>query len=160
MTCAACSSRVQRTLERAEGVSAANVNLMTGGATVEYDPGVTSPERLVETILDRPDWGLIAFHAVVPQFAGTESVLLATGILGATVMPHVIFLHSGLMQGRIRTNDPVKLKKLREAIPAGRMAKPREIAEVVAFLADDAPSYITATTFFVDGGIMHASPGL
>jgi Cu+-exporting ATPase len=50
MTCAACSSRVQRTLERAEGVSSANVNLMTGGATVEYDPGVTSPERLVETI--------------------------------------------------------------------------------------------------------------
>ena len=50
MTCAACSSRVQRTLERAEGVSSANVNLMTGGATVEYDPGVTSPKRLVETI--------------------------------------------------------------------------------------------------------------
>jgi Cu+-exporting ATPase len=50
MTCAACSSRVQRTLERAQGVSSANVNLMTGGATVAYDPAVTSPERLVETI--------------------------------------------------------------------------------------------------------------
>ena len=56
--------------------------------------------------------------------------------------------------------DPVKLKKLREAIPAGRMAKPREIAEVVAFLADDAPSYMTATTVIVDGGMMQASPGL
>jgi Cu+-exporting ATPase len=50
MTCAACSSRVQRTLERAQGVSSANENLMTGGATVEYDPTVTSPDRLVETI--------------------------------------------------------------------------------------------------------------
>jgi Cu+-exporting ATPase len=50
MTCAACSSRVQRTLERSQGVSSANVNLMTGGATVAYDPAVTSPERLVETI--------------------------------------------------------------------------------------------------------------
>jgi P-type Cu+ transporter len=50
MTCAACSSRVQRTLERTRGVSSANVNLMTGGATVEYDPAVTSPERLVEII--------------------------------------------------------------------------------------------------------------
>ena len=50
MTCAACSGRVQRTLERAEGVRSANVNLMTGGATVAYDPAVTSPERLAETI--------------------------------------------------------------------------------------------------------------
>ena len=38
----------------------------------------------------------------VPGFAGTESILLATGILGATVMPHVIYLHSALTQNRIR----------------------------------------------------------
>ena len=50
MTCAACSGRVQRSLERADGVRSANVNLMTGGATVAYDPTVTSPERLGETI--------------------------------------------------------------------------------------------------------------
>jgi Cu+-exporting ATPase len=50
MTCAACSGRVQRTLEQTSGVASANVNLMTGAATVAYDPGVTSPERLVETI--------------------------------------------------------------------------------------------------------------
>ncbi|MGN6392781.1 MAG: heavy metal translocating P-type ATPase [Gemmatimonadales bacterium] len=50
MTCAACSGRVQRSLERADGVRSANVNLMTGGATVAYDPAVTSPDRLVETI--------------------------------------------------------------------------------------------------------------
>ena len=50
MTCAACSARVQRTLERTEGVASANVNLMTGAATVAYDPAVVSPERLVETI--------------------------------------------------------------------------------------------------------------
>ncbi|MBA3496051.1 MAG: copper-translocating P-type ATPase [Gemmatimonadales bacterium] len=50
MTCAACSGRVQRALERAPGVASANVNLITGAATVAYDPGVTSPERLVDTI--------------------------------------------------------------------------------------------------------------
>jgi P-type Cu+ transporter len=50
MTCAACSGRVQRTLEQAGGVTSANVNLMTGAATVAYDPAVTSPARLVETI--------------------------------------------------------------------------------------------------------------
>ncbi|MFL5461337.1 MAG: heavy metal translocating P-type ATPase, partial [Gemmatimonadales bacterium] len=63
MTCAACSARIQRTLERREGVSAANVNLMTGGATVTYDPAATTPEALVQAIratgygaeLPRPD---------------------------------------------------------------------------------------------------------
>ncbi len=55
---------------------------------------------------------MIAFHAVVPQFSGTESILLASGILGATVMPHVIFLHSALTQGRIVTRSPQLLKKL------------------------------------------------
>jgi len=48
-----------------------------------------------------PPLGTVARHAVVPDFAGNESVLLAVGILGATVMPHVIYLHSALMQNRI-----------------------------------------------------------
>jgi P-type Cu+ transporter len=50
MTCAACSGRVQRALEKSPGVSSASVNLMTGAATVQFDPTTTSPERLVETI--------------------------------------------------------------------------------------------------------------
>lgn len=74
--------------------------------------GVIAVCYLIETILDRPAWGEIGYHAVVPMFQGTESVLLATGILGATVMPHVIFLHSALTQGRIVTRDPVQLKRL------------------------------------------------
>jgi glucose 1-dehydrogenase len=57
-------------------------------------------------------------------------------------------------------NDPSALKKLDGAIPLGRMAKPEEIAKVVAFLAGDGASYVTATTVFVDGGIMQSSPGL
>lgn len=61
---------------------------------------------LVETILDKPDWKTLAYHAVVPQFSGAESVLLAAGILGATVMPHVIFLHSSLTQDRIVIERP------------------------------------------------------
>jgi Cu+-exporting ATPase len=50
MTCAACSGRVQRALEKAPGVQGAAVNLMMKSATVDFDPGVTSAERLVETI--------------------------------------------------------------------------------------------------------------
>ena len=56
--------------------------------------------------------------------------------------------------------DPALLKELDAAIPLGRMAKPEEIGSVVAFLAGDGASYITATTIFTDGGIMQSSPGL
>lgn len=56
--------------------------------------------------------------------------------------------------------DPALMKKLDSAIPLGRMAKPEEIAKVVAFLCGDGASYITAATVFVDGGLMHQSPGL
>ncbi len=74
--------------------------------------GVIALSYLLETILDRPDWNLIFYHTVVPQFRGPESVILATGILGATVMPHAIFLHSALMQGRIKTDDPTRKRSL------------------------------------------------
>jgi len=50
MTCAACSGRVQRSLERTPGVGAATVNLMTGEATVAFDPGAVQPEQLVSVI--------------------------------------------------------------------------------------------------------------
>ena len=50
MTCAACSARVQRTLERTSGVHGAHVNLMTGTATVDYDPRAVSPDLLVHAI--------------------------------------------------------------------------------------------------------------
>jgi manganese transport protein len=48
----------------------------------------------------------------VPGFADTESILLATGILGATVMPHVIYLHSALTQGRIKPRDDSERREL------------------------------------------------
>jgi len=56
--------------------------------------------------------------------------------------------------------DPAKLAQLNAAIPVGRMARPEEIAGVVAFLAGEGASYLTATTIFADGGIMHGSVGL
>ncbi len=60
----------------------------------------------------------------------------------------------------VTMRDPVAMQRLNEAIPLGRMAKPEEIANVVAFLAGDGASYITATTVVVDGGMMQNSPGL
>jgi manganese transport protein len=62
----------------------------------------------------KPDGGEVAKHLVVPGFGDTESILLATGIIGATVMPHVIYLHSALTQRRIvGRNDTEKRKILR-----------------------------------------------
>lgn len=74
--------------------------------------GVIALSYLIETYLDKPDWPTVFFHTVVPQFSGTESVLLATGILGAKVMPHVIYLHSALTQDRIVTRHPNQQRKL------------------------------------------------
>jgi manganese transport protein len=53
-----------------------------------------------------------AAKGFLPGFAGTDSVLLATAILGATVMPHVIYLHSALTQNRVPTRDDVERKRL------------------------------------------------
>src|SRR5215210_2579059 len=54
-----------------------------------------------QVVLAEPSTAGVAKGLVTPQFAGSESVLLAVGILGATVMPHVIWLHSALTQRRI-----------------------------------------------------------
>ncbi len=74
--------------------------------------GIVAVSYLIETVLVRPKWGNVLYHSVVPQFAGTESIVLATGILGATVMPHAIFLHSALTQGRVVVREPAQLRRL------------------------------------------------
>jgi manganese transport protein len=101
---------------------------------------------LLETIIDKPDWGQVAYHAFVPQFSGAESVLLATGILGATVMPHAIFLHSALMQGRIVVRDNARMQSLYHF----------EIADVViamgiASFVNVAMLIMAAATFYNSG---------
>jgi manganese transport protein len=60
---------------------------------------------LVEMFNAPIDWSAAAFHTVTPQLADSEALLLAVGIIGATVMPHAIYLHSGLTQARIPVRD-------------------------------------------------------
>jgi manganese transport protein len=72
---------------------------------------VIAASYLIETILGRPPWTHVA-AGLVPSFGNNEGVLLAAGILGATVMPHVIFLHSALMQGRVVAHNPVEMRRL------------------------------------------------
>jgi manganese transport protein len=60
---------------------------------------------LIEMFIAPVDWGAAAFHLVTPQIADAEALLLAVGIIGATVMPHAIYLHSGLTQARVPVHD-------------------------------------------------------
>ena len=62
--------------------------------------GVIGLCYIVEMLLAPPDWRAAGWHAVVPQLADANAVTLAVGIIGATVMPHAIYLHSGLTQNR------------------------------------------------------------
>jgi manganese transport protein len=74
--------------------------------------GIVVASFLVELFHANPDKGEVAYHLFVPGFSGTESVLLATGIIGATVMPHVVYLHSALTQKRIVGRDDDEKRKI------------------------------------------------
>jgi manganese transport protein len=65
-----------------------------------------------EVVLARPSAEGIATHLFVPRFDGSESVLIAAGILGATVMPHVVYLHSALTQNRIPGRNEEEKRKI------------------------------------------------
>src|SRR6202034_1269729 len=60
---------------------------------------------VVEMFIAPVDWSLALFHTVTPQLADAEALLLAVGIIGATVMPHAIYLHSGLTQARVPAHN-------------------------------------------------------
>lgn len=74
--------------------------------------GVIALSYLAEAVISRPDVRQIAYHAVVPQFGGAGGAMLAVGILGATVMPHVIYLHSALIQDRIPVRKVADLRRV------------------------------------------------
>lgn len=67
---------------------------------------------VVETFIVKPSLGGIVGSFTPPKFAGTASLVLGIGIIGATVMPHVVYLHSSLTQGRIVTDKGDHARKL------------------------------------------------
>lgn len=65
---------------------------------------------IIETFLSKPHVGQVLYHSVVPWLGGGNSIMLSVGVIGATVMPHAIYLHSSLTQRRvIPRNDKEKL---------------------------------------------------
>jgi manganese transport protein len=108
--------------------------------------GVIALSYIIETIIVKPVWGQVLYHAVVPQFNGSESLLLAAGILGATVMPHAIFLHSSLTQGRVVVKKPEQVKKLYRYELIDVL-----VAMGIASLVNGAMLIMAATTFHAQG---------
>jgi manganese transport protein len=74
--------------------------------------GLIGLSYLIELVIAPPQWGAFAFHTFVPLLSGPDSVTLAVGIIGATVMPHVIYLHSAMMPGRVTASDDQQRRRL------------------------------------------------
>ena len=111
--------------------------------------GVIGACYLAELLFASPDWGLTLHHAVVPSFQGEDSVLLAVGILGATVMPHVIYLHSALTQDRIVPESAEDARTLMRYTRLDVL-----LAMSLAGLINLAMLVMAASTFF-GSGLLH-----
>jgi manganese transport protein len=106
---------------------------------------------LAEMWYAHPPLGQVALHAVRPQFAGGESVLLAVGILGATVMPHVIYLHSALTQNRVVPQNDAEARRLYRFTKIDVV-----IAMSIAGLINMAMLVVAASVFF-DSGLLNVA---
>jgi manganese transport protein len=101
---------------------------------------------VIELFKAGPNWAQVGKHAVLPEFQGKESVLLAVGILGATVMPHVIWLHSALVSDRIVADDGAEKRNLMRLTKVDVV-----IAMAIAGLINAAMLIMAASTFFKSG---------
>jgi glucose 1-dehydrogenase len=119
--------------------------------------------RIINITSVHEDWPM---PGNTPYCLAKGGMRMLTRTAGVELAPHKILV-VGVGPGAVATpinqstmQDQELLKRLDASIPLGRMARPEEIANLVAFLASDAASYITATTVFADGGIMQWNAGL
>ncbi len=115
-------------------------------ATIAVIIGVIGGCYVAELFMANPPAGPVLHGALVPQFSGQESLLLAVGILGATVMPHVIYLHSALLQDRILPESDEQAKRLYRFTRIDVV-----IAMSIAGLINMAMLIMAATTFHDNG---------
>ena len=111
--------------------------------------GVIGACYVAELTFAHPDFGAVLHHAVVPQFGSSEAVLLSVGILGATVMPHVIYLHSALTQDRLVPETDEDAQTLLRYTRIDVV-----IAMTIAGVINVAMLVMAASTFF-KSGLLH-----
>jgi len=119
--------------------------------------------RIINITSVHEDWPMPGNTAYCLAKGGMRMLTRTAGLELASHKILVVGVGPGAVATPINLStmtDPAKLAQLDAAIPLGRMARPEEIANVVAFLAGEGASYLTATTIFADGGIMHSSVGL
>ena len=119
--------------------------------------------RIINITSVHEDWPMPGNTAYCLSKGGMRMLTRTAGVELARHNILVVGVGPGAVATPINLNtmrDPTKLAQLETAIPLGRMARPQEIASVVAFVAGDGASYLTATTIFADGGIMQNSVGL
>lgn len=109
------------------------------------------------------DWPMPGNVAYCVSKGGTRMLTRTAGVELGEHGIRVVNIGPGAVATPINAateDDPEKLADLRAAIPLGRLAQPADVADLVVFLASGRASYLTATTVFVDGGIMQGSVGL
>lgn len=100
----------------------------------------------IEVFLAKPDWVSVGLHTLIPSLPNGQAVFIAVGMLGATVMPHVIYLHSELVQCR---NAGMTLEEKKKHF---RMEKiDVTIAMNIAFLVNASMVIVSASVFFSQG---------
>jgi manganese transport protein len=113
--------------------------------------GVIGVSYLVEIGMGKPDLAAAVESFVPPSLGGEDTVLLATGILGATVMPHVIYLHSALMEDRGRRAGEARLQRMLRAQRAD-VAVALGVAGAINVLM-----VMLAAATFHETGLMHVA---
>lgn len=107
---------------------------------------VISASYLLELVLAGPDWAQVGIHTAVPSLPAGGAVVIAVGMLGATVMPHVIYLHSQLVQYRCTgcscesKRHHLKMEKIDIAV-----------AMNIAFCVNAAMVVVSAAVFYKNG---------
>lgn len=103
----------------------------------------------IELFLSKPDWGAVGIHTLMPSLPNGQAVLIAVGMLGATVMPHVIYLHSQLVQHR---NEGMSLEEKKRHL---RMEKIDVfVAMNIAFIVNAAMVVVSAAVFNRQGMVV------
>jgi manganese transport protein len=108
--------------------------------------GVICIAYSTELFLAKPDWLTAGYHLIVPFLPNNEALLIAVGMLGATVMPHVIYLHSQLVQCR---NCDCTEKQKKHHLFMERLDI--TIAMNIAFIVNAAMLVVAAGVFFKNG---------
>ncbi|SPF44274.1 Divalent metal cation transporter MntH [Candidatus Desulfosporosinus infrequens] len=105
----------------------------------------------VEVFLAKPDWAQVGIHTLIPSLPNGDAVLLAVGMLGATVMPHVIYLHSQLVQCRNQKDHTEEQKRKHLRMARIDIA----IAMNIAFIVNAAMVIVAAAVFFRNGMVVN-----